>query len=167
MRIRKGLSSFVLLALEKSVDGFIRFEDFGSHTYKYLYGIPQLKKSALAKAIKRLRENGMVDFLDEKELVVRLTDEGRNQVLWTKLKFNEEKWDGKWRLVIWDIPEKRRKARDLLRAKLKELGFKKWQQSVWATKKNCTRPLRGFIKQIGIQDWVKVLECSDVGDNLP
>lgn len=167
MRIRKGLSSLILLTLEKSVDGYVRFEDFTTHHYRYHYGIPKLKKSAFAKALKRLREKGMVDFVDEKELIIRLTDEGRSQALWAKLKFNQEKWDGRWRIVIWDIPEKRRAARDLLRAKLKGLGFKHWQQSVWATKMNCTKVLREFIKQIGTEDWVMVIESDNVGGNLP
>lgn len=170
MRIRKGWSSYVLLALEKTVDGYIRLEDFLYHPGYYTYGSGweyPLHKAALAKALKRLRENGLVDFLDEKELVLRLTDEGRSQALWSKLKFDQEKWDGRWRLVIWDIPEKKRAARDLLRAKLKELGFKHWQKSVWATKKNCTKILRDFIKHIGIEDWVMIIESDNVGTNLP
>ena len=74
-----------------------------------------------------------------------------------------KKWDGKWRLVVWDIPEKRRQARDLLRFKLKQLGFKQWQQSIWASKMNCTELLRSFIKQVGIEDWVMVIESDNIG----
>lgn len=170
MRIRKGLSSLILLTLEKTVDGYVRFDDFinnpGLYAYHGGWDYP-LNKAAFAKALKRLRENGLVDFLDEKELIMRLTDQGKSQALWAKLKFDKEKWDGKWRLVIWDIPEKRRAARDLLRAKLKELGFKHWQKSVWATKKNCTKLLRDFIKRVGIEDWVMVIESDNVGVNLP
>lgn len=160
----------LLLALEKSIDGYVRLEDFMYNPGYYTYGSGweyPLKKSALAKAIKRLRENGLIDFLEEKELVIRLTDEGKSQALWVKLKFGEEEWDGRWRLIIWDIPEKRRAARDLLRAKLKELGFKQWQKSVWATKKNCTKILRDFIKQIGIKDWVMVIESDNIDRDFP
>ena len=163
MRIRKGLSSVILLTLEKSIDGYMRLDDFAYHHYRYHWEIPELSKPALSKALKRLRENGLIDFIDEKELVLRLTDEGKTQALWAKLKFEEEEWDGKWRIIIWDIPEKKRAVRDLLRSKLKELGFKHWQKSVWASKVNCTQLLRDFLKKVGIEDWVMVVESDNLG----
>lgn len=149
--------------LEKAVDGYIRFEDFANNTWFYAHGYDrQLNKSALASALKRLRENGFVELISDKELTLRLTDKGRSKALWTKMKLEEEKWDGKWRLVIWDIPEKRRKARDLLRHQLKQLGFEKIQNSVWASKKNCTLILKEYTKKVGIEDWVKVVESGSV-----
>ena len=152
----------ILLSLEKAVDGYVRFEDFTYHSYRYHYGIPELKQAALAQALKRLRENGFVELISDKELTIRLTDKGRSKALWTKMMLEDEKWDRKWRIVIWDIPEKRRKARDLLRYQLKQLGFEKVQNSVWASKKNCTLILNEYIKKVGIEDWVKVMESSNV-----
>lgn len=46
-------------------------------------------------------------------------------------KFSRKKWDGKWRVVIFDIPEKKRKRRDDLRDQIKGLGFGMLQESVW------------------------------------
>lgn len=40
-------------------------------------------------------------------------------------------WDGKWRMIIFDIKEKQRKRRDELRLLLEGAGFTKLQQSVW------------------------------------
>lgn len=167
MRTRKGLSNFILLALEKTIDGVVRFDDLIHHSGRYAYGSgwdKPLNKSALSQAIKRLREGGLIEFIDDEELAVMLTDSGKDRALWLSMSLTEDKWDGRWRIVIWDVPEKRRPIRDLLRKKLKELGFKHWQKSVWATKKNCTKPLRDFIKQVGIEDWVMVIESDDVGD---
>ena len=42
-----------------------------------------------------------------------------------------KKWDGKWRLVLFDIPTNRKKYRDILRLRLKELGLSLYQDSVW------------------------------------
>ena len=155
-----------LLALEKTVDGYVRLEDFLYKPGYYAYGSGweyPLDKAALSKALKRLREKGLIDFIDEKELVFRLTDPGKDKVLWIKMREEEEKWDGKWRLVFWDIPETRKSVRDLLRNKLKQLGFVRWQKSVWASKKNCVEVLRNFIKGVGIEDWVLVIESDNVG----
>ena len=41
------------------------------------------------------------------------------------------RWDHKWRLVIFDIQEKKRTARDELRDTLEMLDFQKLQNSVW------------------------------------
>ncbi len=165
MNKRKSISKLVLLILEKTVDGYIRFEDLTYHPYRYKYGIPKLKKASLAQALKRLRESGLVELISDRELAVRLTDMGRSKALWTKMKLEDEKWDGKWRLVIWDIPEKRRSARDLLRHQLKQLGFKMFQQSVWASKKNCTILLKEYIIKIGMEKWVTILESDSLDIN--
>lgn len=160
---KREITNFILFVLEKSVDGYVRFEDFANHHYRYRYGAPELNKSSLSRALKRLREGGFVELINDDQLAFRLTDSGRDRALWEKIKMSNEPWDGKWRLVIWDIPEKRRIARDLLRYKLKQLGFQRFQKSVWACKKNCTKELRDFIKKVGIGDWVMVLESNDVG----
>lgn len=161
----KTLTNLVLLALEKAVDGTVRVNDFINNPGYYAYwdgwDYP-LKKSSLAKTIKRLRENGLIDFVTDEELVIRLTDPGKEKALWAKMLAGDKKWDGRWRLVIWDIPEKRRPARDLLRQKLKQLGFTRWQKSVWASKINCTDILRDFIKKVRIEDWVMVIESDNV-----
>lgn len=167
MNKRKSLSKFILLMLEKSVDSYIRIEDFLYKPGYYAYGSGweyPLKKSTLAKTLKRLRENGLIDFIDDETLVFRLTDLGRDEALWIKMREEDEKWDGRWRLVFWDIPETRKNVRDLLRYKLKQLGFIKWQKSVWASKKNYTKELRNFIKSIGIEKWVLVIESDNVGN---
>lgn len=122
-----------------------------------------LKKPSVSKALKRLRESGYVDFVGEDELVLRLTDKGREKALVAKLHSAVGKWDGKWRMVIFDIPEKKRAARDLLRYHLKAWGFTPWQQSVWVSKENCTKPLREYISSIGIEDWVLVVESNNIG----
>lgn len=99
-------------------------------------------------------------------MVFRLTDRGKEKALLASLLKDGDKWDGKWRFVIFDVPEKRRAARDVLRRKLKDWGFIILQKSVWATKRNCTQALRSFIKGAGIEDWVMVIESDNIGRDL-
>lgn len=163
---KKSISNFILLALEKSVDGVVRANDLLNNPGHYAYGSGwdyPLKKTSISQALKRLRENGLVDFLDDEEILVRLTDRGREKVVLAKIRLDNRKWDGKWRLVIFDVPEKRRAIRDLLRSKLKQWDFIYLQQSVWASKKDCAKLLRAFIKHVGIEDWVLVVESDSIG----
>lgn len=42
-----------------------------------------------------------------------------------------QKWDGRWRLVLFDIPESKRPLRDYIRTVLKRLGCREFQRSLW------------------------------------
>lgn len=48
-----------------------------------------------------------------------------------------KKWDGRWRVVIFDIWESRRSVRDRLRFLLRRIGFVKIQNSVWVYPYDC------------------------------
>ena len=66
--------------------------------------------------------------------LLRITNKGRGYLSQEQRRHTIEKpkrWDGKWRLVIFDIKEPRRKTRDALRAELKAVGFRMLQDSVW------------------------------------
>lgn len=165
MGTKKSLTNAILLILEKTVGGYVRYDDLIHHSYSYAWGggwDKSLRKSDLSLALKRLRERGLIDFVSDEKLAYRLTDKGKQKAIWESISLKDEKWDGKWRVVIFDIPEKRRQARNLLRDSLKKWNFIPWQKSVWATKKDCTTALRNFIKNVGIENWVIVLE-SDGG----
>src|SRR6185503_5238760 len=48
-----------------------------------------------------------------------------------------KRWDRKWRIVIFDINEKKRKLRDQIRNLLVSLGFIRLQNSVWVYPYDC------------------------------
>ncbi|MFZ2886320.1 MAG: CRISPR-associated endonuclease Cas2 [Minisyncoccia bacterium] len=48
-----------------------------------------------------------------------------------------KRWDGKWRVLMFDIPEKRKKTRDKIRLLLGEIGFARLQDSVWVYPYDC------------------------------
>ena len=56
------------------------------------------------------------------------------------------RWDGKWRILIFDIPENTRISREALRGKLKELDFAQLQKSVWVHAYPCQEELE-MLKQ--------------------
>ncbi|OHA91642.1 MAG: hypothetical protein A2758_00865 [Candidatus Zambryskibacteria bacterium RIFCSPHIGHO2_01_FULL_49_18] len=48
-----------------------------------------------------------------------------------------KKWDGKWRVFIFDIPDKKRQIRDQIRTLFKSAEFYPLQESVWAYPYDC------------------------------
>ncbi len=77
------------------------------------------------------------------EKIISLTAKGERELAVFKYRQNHKgkkvRWDGKWRVVIFDIKEKHRKIRDELRIELTEVGFKQLQQSVWVTPYDCSK----------------------------
>ena len=163
--IREKLKDVILLALEKAVDGAVEFADFYDNPRRYVWYGPRYEypKSALSQAIMRLRKKGLVEkIIDEDKVILKLTEAGRKWLFFNKSDDLVE-WDGIWRLVVFDIPEKHRRVRNVLRRRLKDWGFNKWQKSVWASKKPLTDHLRNLVGQLGVEEWVLVIESRSKG----
>ncbi len=82
------------------------------------------------------------DALIQKEgLHLSITNIGRNSlgyaVQQTRQLLYRQTWDGKWRIVAFDIPEKYASLRDKVRDVLKRAGFQKLQQSIWIFPHEC------------------------------
>lgn len=164
---RKSLNQAILIALEKTVDGYVRLEDFIYNPGFYAYGNGrELKKSELGQALKRLRERGLIESkLDQNQIILKLTAMGRGAVI--NHEILNKPWDGKWRIVIFDIPESHRRVRNLFRRNLKFWEFKIFQKSVWVTKLDVKNELKKLISDLGIEKWVAIIESDDQSlDNI-
>ena len=78
------------------------------------------------------------------------------------------KIDGKWRLIIFDIPEQRKRDREGLRRKLIELGFIRLQDSVFASPYPCKDEIDFLANYLNISDFVTlaVIEKIERGEFL-
>lgn len=94
----------------------------------------------------RLAKKGLLVFEDGH---YSMTDAGRKiWERWQREDFKLEKpkkWDRKWRIIIFDIPEKKRRTRDRVREILFNAGFQRIQDSVWAYPYDC-EDLIGLLK---------------------
>ena len=94
-------------------------------------------------AIGRLAVKGHVRFIQKNgRKHVEITDAGRRALALeearaTKLAGAKRTWDKQYRMVIFDIPERRRDARARLRRLMSECGFLCIQKSVWLSPYDC------------------------------
>ncbi len=95
-------------------------------------------------SLRRLKERGLIEIIEKNgKKFTQLTTRGQIAItriprLYQKnLRIKPKRWDGKWRLVIFDIKENRRGIRDGLRSTLSRIGFVKLQQSVWVYPYDC------------------------------
>ena len=96
------------------------------------------QKEFIRASRERLVRQGMLAYHDG---LLRLTPKGERELRRLRLtEFAIKKprhWDGRWRVLIFDIPEHRRGTRDKIRLTLRAMGFVRLQQSVWIYPYDC------------------------------
>lgn len=90
----------------------------------------------ITQAVTRLENAGLVKTSGERgHRNIELTDKGHatiETIYASEYRIPEPAfWDGKWRIVMFDIREVRRRARSQLRSLLFDAGFLRLQDSVW------------------------------------
>lgn len=96
------------------------------------------QRDLVERSSKRLVDAGLL-LWDEGKL--RLTAKGevalRRLTLRQVRQQKPRSWDKRWRVLIFDIPERRRATRDGIRSTLRAMGFVRLQDSVWAYPYDC------------------------------
>lgn len=98
--------------------------------------------SRLKRSLKSLVADKLVTFVNVGgKKHIEITDKGKRYLQKRQIEgykvAKPRKWDGKWRIVIFDVKEKRRWDRDKLRQELESIGFMHLQHSVWAYPYDC------------------------------
>lgn len=157
------LKTGAVLGLAVFAPGVLKvFKDFGEDSdWKKYYS------SSIENTAKRLYRRGYVDVKYERgKPVVTITNKGRVDVLkydLDKLEIKPMKnWDGKWRLVIFDIAEKYRTTRDLVRDKLKQIGFYKFQESVFVFPYPCEKEIQYLREVLEVPHSIKLIRADRI-----
>jgi DNA-binding transcriptional regulator PaaX len=124
-------------------------------------------------SLNRLRDQKLLIWKEiGDQIEIKITEKGKQRAL--RFKFEEmeipkpEKWDEKWRMVIFDIPEKKKLARNVLRDKLKQLGFYRLQKSVFIYPYECQEIISFFREIYEVRSYVHylVIESVENEENL-
>ncbi len=132
-------------------------EKLPSHIYesrearKILYGFRRYK------FIRRTREDYELTPKGEKKLKNIFIDEVVIKA--------PRKWDGKWRLVMYDLPIRFKKARNAFRWKLKDLGFFQFQKSAWIYPYTCEGEILFVADFFGVRKHIEILEVDKILDD--
>lgn len=136
------------------------------------YDDPQWRKfnlPLLRRELRRLqKQKDLVIYYKKKIPYFKMTEKGTVRAMKYRLLMLSEssrvKWDGKWRLIIYDIPEDRKRERDAMRRILKNMRLYQLQESVYLTPLSCENEI-GYIRNfLNIGDFVKALTISGLED---
>ena len=129
-------------------------EEFSNINKRYLYQI--LNEFHLERLVNyKEHPDGMIEMV--------LSEKGKHKTL--RFDFDNltipqpKKWDKKWRLVCFDIPEKKRNLRDALRDKLRYVGFIEWQKSLFVYPYLCKNEIDFIIEVLEAREYVTFLEA--------
>ncbi|MEK7459946.1 MAG: CRISPR-associated endonuclease Cas2 [Patescibacteria group bacterium] len=97
------------------------------------------RKEAISRSRKNMVESGLLEYSTQGFL--RLTEKGETKLRIIKLNnyklHKPKRWDKKWRVIIFDIKEKRKGMREKVRRTLISIGFVRLQDSVWVYPYDC------------------------------
>jgi len=115
-----------------------------------------------AERIKYLRKQGLIEnFVEGKEKYFEITSKGVEKLLKYRIDNlsieRPQRWDGKWRIVIFDIPKKHNLDRDILRRELIKLGFVKIQDSVYVYPFDCSKFVENISGRLSIRQFVLIM----------
>lgn len=120
----------------------------------------QTNYDVIKNALKMARRNGWIKAR-QRNATPEITEEGKRRLAEVVPHYDETRtWDGRMHLVTYDIPEKRKVDRELLREYLKRIGCAMLQESVWITPYNPIDLVRSFVEEKELSGTVIV---SDLG----
>ena len=111
-------------------------------------------------ALKYLRiEGGRLSITEKGKSVLR------SIIGATRRTLQERAWDGKWRIVFFDIPEIYAALRDRVRSILKRAGFVQLQQSIWIFPHDCEELVEFIREESGLSKYVLYGVLERIGDD--
>jgi len=155
----------VLELLDKSADAMLVLSK--GESLRRIKDLSNYYSSSMEESVGRLRRRGLVEIRETGEgTEVKITDRGRTEMLKYKLgDLNlkpQGRWDKKWRLVLFDIPEDERKKRNDLRSWLTRLGLRQMQKSVWVYPHPLDKEVRFLREVLGVPHVVKLITAESV-----
>jgi len=163
-----SFSAKVLLYLFAIADFVPRpFENKTAYVRRAIFGKRDYK--AYWKIFNYLERKGWVKVYTKKNQeteFVKLTKAGQLQALLIKAKINKPpKWDGKWRLIVYDIPEDSREHRHQFRTLLKQNGFYKLQASVFISPYPLNREAIKYLEETGLSKYIRIGRIDELDND--
>ena len=131
-----------------------------------------IDRRELYRSIRRLYESQLVHYREHQDgsISLVLSDQGHTRALRYKLDEmvvqRPTAWDNKWRVVLFDIPEKKKQLRDALRFRLRQLGFIEFQKSVFVHPFECRDEIDFVVEFYQARPFVRMIEAVSIDNEL-
>lgn len=125
------------------------------------------ERRRVRRALNGLRERGFLAYEHGAHgSFYRLTKKGEkrlNRIALEQISLPKEQvWDGQWRMVIFDIPNTKKHARNTLVGKLTELGCVQIQKSVYVYPHECRREILLLAEHLGVRKHIVYITATSI-----
>lgn len=133
----------------------------------FMKGMRSRERDRIRQSIKGLQNKKFVRvYVKDGVEVVEITKEGKKRVLEYDLDDMKivvpKKWDGWWRIIMFDIPEHKKQARKAVSLKIKELGLYPIQKSVFVSPYLCKNEI-DFVGEIfGVRENIIYIKAKEI-----
>ncbi|MFZ2303798.1 MAG: hypothetical protein WAV98_03365 [Minisyncoccia bacterium] len=134
--------------------------------------LDKINRGSLNRAIRSLYESKLVSIKGNRDgtQTLVLSKSGKQLALTYNIDNMEIKmpayWDGKWRIVMFDVPEKFKRTRDALRMHFKTMGFYEFQKSVFVHPYPCAKEIEYIIEFYQARKFVRFIVATDIDNAL-
>lgn len=131
-----------------------------------------INEQQLRRSIKALYESKLLEEKQNKDGTVTLilSGKGKRKALTYNIDEMQIKtpahWDGKWRIVLFDVPEKIKGSREIIRFYLKNLGFYEFQKSVFIHPFDCQNEIEYIIENFQLRKFVRFIAADFIDNEL-
>ncbi|HOJ86458.1 MAG TPA: CRISPR-associated endonuclease Cas2 [Elusimicrobiales bacterium] len=160
----------ILILLEAGID--ISFKSANAKLKASLslpYELKDAREEVITAKIRQLYKNKLIQKNSKGRYV--LTSRGKKYI--EKYRFNnlkldiqKKKFEGKWSIVFFDIPETKRKLRNLFRKQIKLLGFYEIQKSVFVIPCVCEKEIDFLIDSYDLRKYVRYGILTKIDNEL-
>lgn len=132
----------------------------------------KINRYALHKAIRNLYKSKLIDAKDNPNgtTTLFLTKKGRSRALTYNIDevkvLPMKRWDRKWRVVLFDIPERYKKARTALQRTLRNAGFHQFQKSVLVHPFECKNEVDFVVEFFNLRPYVRYMIAEHIDNEL-
>ncbi|MDI6764273.1 MAG: hypothetical protein QME83_14805 [Thermodesulfobacteriota bacterium] len=130
------------------------------------------RSEPLTKSLSYLYRKRFISIAEkEGQQILTLSEDGKKRILHFNLDKivikRPMKWDGYWRIVIFDIPERKKQGREALRSKLKQLGFHQLQKSCFIHPFDCKSEIDFISELFEVSPYVNFIVAKEIEGTAP
>ncbi|MFH1201238.1 MAG: hypothetical protein V1484_02870 [bacterium] len=136
--------------------------------FKQFESSKRFNKKQIQNSFSHLQRKKLIEYIADKDgkTIVKITKKGESKLKAFAIDLIEikkpKKWDGKWRLVMFDIPMRFTKGREALRYHLKNLNFLQFQKSAWIYPYPCEDEIIFITDFFKVGKYVEILTVEDI-----
>ena len=132
----------------------------------------EINRRTLNEGINNLYKSKLVETKDSRDgtLTLVLSKEGVRVALRYNIDNiaikNPGHWDKKWRMVMFDVPERLKRVREALRMHFKNMGFYKFQKSVFVHPHPCDSEIEYIMEFYNARKYVRFVVATEIDNAL-